>query len=485
MKTMKRIEVKDAGDSTPGGIWKAFVIFAALLLVFSVPASGWAQSGGMQQGGQGGMQGGMPPGGQGGMPQGGQGGMMGPPPGGGSSNYTLSGAYTVDGTTETASDKVITSDKEDVSGVYVVNNGKLTMTNPTVTTSGNSSSMDNSSFHGLNAVVLADKGGEITIKGGTLSSTGTGANGAMAVDSKAVINLTDVKIKATGGGGHGVMATQGGTINITNVDMETDGRSGAPIATDRGGGTINVQGGRVISAGGGSPAIYSTGVVNAKDLKGTATGSEGVVIEGKNQVNLTDCNITGSKLDGVMIYQSMSGDAEMGIAEYTMKGGSLSAAAGPLFLITNTKTEVLFSNVKTENPSGVLIEAAAKRWGNSGSNGGNLIFIADRQTLNGDIQVDAISTVDLTLKNNSKLTGAVNSDGKGKEMKLTIDKSSTWEVTGDSNLTGLEDKDGISGGTISNIIGNGHTVYYDQKTASSLKGKTYTLAKGGELTPKK
>jgi hypothetical protein len=412
-------------------------------------------------------------------------GMMGAPPGGGSGSYTLSGVYTVDGTTETVADKVITSKKKDVSGVYVVNKGKLTMTNPTITTSGNSSNEENSSFYGLNAIVLANKGGEVTINGGTLSSTGSGANGAMAVHEKAVINLNNVKIKATGGAAHGVMATLGGTINLKNVDMETYSRSGAPIATDRGSGTITAEGGHVTSEGAGSPVIYSTGVITATGLKGEAFGAEAVVIEGKNQVILTDCDIAGYKLDGVMIYQSMSGDAAMGKAYYTMTGGSLKAAAGPLFLITNTTAEVTFSNVKTENPSGVLIEAGAKRWGNSGSNGGKLNFIADGQELNGDIQVDKISTVALTLKNSSSLKGTVNADGKAKAMTLFMDRTSTWEVTGDSCLTGLEIEDGISGTTISNIIGNGHTVYYKPKGAKALGGKTYTLAGGGNLAPQK
>lgn len=470
MKREKRTGLKIGG----GNLSKALAVFASLFMLLFIAPAGCSSSGGGMSGGPGGMMGGMP-GGPGGI---------GAPPGGGSSSYTLSGVYTVDGTTETAADKVITSKKKDVSGVYVAGGGKLTMTNPTITTTGNSSNESNSSFYGLNAIVLANKGGELDITGGTLSSTGSGANGAMAVHSKAVINLTDVKIKATGGAAHGVMATQGGTINLVNVDMETYGRSGAPIATDRGSGTINVVGGHVFSAGQGSPVIYSTGVINATGLTGEATGSEAVVIEGKNQVNLTDCEISGSKLDGVMIYQSMSGDAAMGKACYNMTGGSLKAGAGPLFLITNTTTEVSFSNVKTENPSGVLIEADAKRWGNSGRNGGKLTFVADRQVLNGDIQVDKISTVALTLKNGSKLTGAVNSDGKGKEMKLVLDKTSSWEVTEDSYLTSLDDKEGISGATISNIIGNGHTVYYDKKKASVLGGNTYTLAKGGTLMPK-
>jgi len=85
-------------------------------------------------------------------------------------------------------------------------------------------------------------------------------------------------------------------------------------------------------------------------------------------------------------------------------------------------------------------------------------------------------TLKVTLSN-STLTGTV------KGAAMTLDKSSKWNVTGDSVLTSLSDSGGISGNNITNIYGNGHTVYYDKKLVENndLKGKTYNLAKGGKL----
>lgn len=59
-------------------------------------------------------------------------------------------------------------------------------------------------------------------------------------------------------------------------------------------------------------------------------------------------------------------------------------------------------------------------------------------------------------------------------------------MTGNSTLTSLTDPDGISGDSITNIIGNGFTVTYDGNLTenSELGGKVYTLANGGTLTPK-
>ena len=333
--------------------------------------------------------------------------------------------------------------------------------------------------------MLANSGGQVTIQGGTISTTGEGANGAMATESKAAIVISNARITAAGGGGHGVMATGGGSITCTNVNMDTKGRSGAPIALDRGGGTVTVTGGKIRAAGAGSPVLYSTGVLTVNDIDGESTGAEGAVIEGKNIVNVNNSILKGDKLCGAMIYQSFSGDAEVGVAHFNISGGRFEAAEGPLFRITNTVANVKMTQVKASAVSGIFIIAGAYRWGNAGSNGGHLTLTMDKQSINGNIEVDEISTINAALRNGSSLKGAIDANGKGKEIKLALDKSSTWEVTGDSYLTCLEDKAGISGSVVSNIIGNGFTVYYDKAASPALGGKTYTLAKGGKLIPKK
>jgi hypothetical protein len=392
--------------------------------------------------------------------------------------------FTVDGgDPQTETDKTYTSDTEDVSAVYVTNGGNLALNNPTIITSGNTSSQSNSSFFGLNAAVLATKGSTITIEGGTISTTGTGANGAISTDSGSLIILSDVIITATNDGGHGVMATNGGEFILTNVNMTTSGPHGAPIATDRGSGTITVTGGTVTSSGEGSPGIYATGVITVTDLTSISTGSEAVVIEGKNMVNVTNSTLKGEKLWGVMIYQSFSGDAEVGVASYTMTGGTLSAAVGPLFYVTNTVAEVTLTNVDASAASGKLINVSDGRWGTAGSNGGNLTFTANQQTLTGDIEVNDISTLSVILQNGSTLTGAINEANTGKKVNLTLDASSVWTVTADSYLTCLTNPDGISGGSITNITGNGHTVYYAPDACPALGGKTCQLNGGGTLAP--
>jgi hypothetical protein len=98
----------------------------------------------------------------------------------------------------------------------------------------------------------------------------------------------------------------------------------------------------------------------------------------------------------------------------------------------------------------------------------------------GTLVADSTSTLTAALQNQTTLQGNIQRAG------LTIDSTSAWNVTGNSILTTLADTSGISGLTITNVIGNGYTVYYDATLTAnaSLGGLTYSLVNGGKLMPK-
>jgi hypothetical protein len=331
--------------------------------------------------------------------------------------------------------------------------------------------------------VLAQSGGKVTLAGGTVTTTGNGANGIFAYGTS-IATASNITIKDTGQYAHGAMASGGGTVILTNVNIATAGANSGAIATDRGGGTITATGGTVTTSGQVSPAIYSTGNITVSGGTLSASGAEAAVIEGANSITLTDSHLSASKSGkwGVLIYQSMSGDSAGTKGTFTMSGGSLAYAAssGPLFYVTNSTGVISLKGVTVTAGGGVLIKAATGNWGTSGSNGGTVVFTADGETLTGDLVSDSASSIAATLQNSTTLTGTIDSAA------LMLDATSVWNVTGTSYLTSLSDASGISGTTITNIHGNGHTVYYDTSLAanSALGGKTYSLSGGGTLTPK-
>lgn len=397
-------------------------------------------------------------------------------------SVTGAGTYSQSGGTVTRSNQTIVASKQNESAVKITNSGVFRLTDSTVSKSGDTSSMDDSSFYGLNAAILAESGSRITLSNVTITTTGSGANGVFATGQGSTINLTEVTINCTNTGAHGVDATMAGTLNLVNVDIATAGNgASAGIATDRGGGTITVIGGTLTTSGTKSPPIYSTGEITVTGATMQATNSEAVAIEGKNSVTLTDTTISGAKSWGVLIYQSMSGDAEVGTGDFTMSGGMLTAEEGPLFYTTNTKAVINLKGATLVNPSGILLKASAGDWGTSGSNGAAVTFTADAEALDGNIVCDGISTVSLTLRNSTTLEGSINAEDTAKSVALTLDETSVWEVAGNSYLTSLTD----AGMTLANIHSNGHTVYYDASDSANswLNSETYDLPGSGELTP--
>jgi hypothetical protein len=390
--------------------------------------------------------------------------------------------YSQNGGTAAKSNQKFVASGKDTSGVKVTDKGTFTLTDSNVFTKGNTTAMEDSSFYGLNAGVLALSGSRITMTNGTITTRGTGANGAFAVGKGSVVELSKVKIDCLASGAHGVDATISGTVNCTDVDITTAGNgAAAAISTDRGGGTVTFTRGSAATSGTRSPCIYSTGAITVSDAKLTATGSEGIVIEGKNTVTLTNTTLSCLKQCGVMLYQSFSGDAGVGTSILTTTGGSLTAAAGPMFYITNTDAVIdLKGGTKLNSASGILIKAASGQWGNNGSNGGRLTFRADGESLIGDIVIDNISSVTAALQNKTTLKGTINKEDTAKVMSLALDETSVWEVTGTSYLTCLTDKDV----TLTNIHDNGHIIYYDLKNDANKwpGGKTYHLPGGGKLT---
>ena len=342
----------------------------------------------------------------------------------------------------TYSKETYTSTGDDENALRV-DGATVTLDGITVDKSGGATSnTENGDFYGVNAALLATGGATVTIKNATVTSSAQNGNGVFSYGS-------------------------GTTVNIS-------GNSSAAIRSDRGGGTVNVSGGSYTSNGYNSPAVYSTADITVENATLTANNSEALVIEGKNSITLENCTVTGNMSDtkgtssdenvhNVMIYQSMSGDADVGTSTFSMTGGSLTAKNGDMIYVTNTHCVLTLSGVtlKNEDSDGALLRvvgnSASHGWGTAGSNGAQVEFTADGQVLTGDIVVDTISTLTMTLKNGSSFTGTVNivENAQGgtavsNNAVVTVESGCTWTLTGNCTLTSL-----TNNGTINF---NGYTI---------------------------
>ena len=346
----------------------------------------------------------------------------------------------------------------------LVSGGTSTITNPTVTKTGSPTGRsDDYDFYGTNAAVLVYNGATLNIQGGSVTTDGSYAN-AVYAHGTGTINISDTTIQTSKNNSGGIMVTGGGTLTANNLTVTTSGNSSAAIRSDRGGGTMTINGGTYTVSGTGSPVIYSTADVTVNDATLLSTASEGVVVEGKNSVTLNNVTLTDTNTThngksttdkNIFLYQSMSGDASVGTASFSATDSTITTNRGDTFYITNTTAAITLKNNEIINNSGDFLRAEAAAWGSSGKNGGQVTMTLDDQEADGDIIIDSISTLDLTLKNGSVYTGTINGDHTAKSISLTLDQSSKLILTGDSYVSGLTNGDA----TNSNIIFNGHTLY--------------------------
>ena len=341
----------------------------------------------------------------------------------------------------------------------------------------------------FDAVIKVDSG-EKKIKNQKIESDEENKN-AIFVQNDGKVTAQGITIHTKKNGSRALYAAFGGTINAKKVDVTTEGEHCAAFATDMGEGTVTVDGGKALTKGKGSPVIYSTGEISVKNLTGLAENSEIAVIEGKNSVLIEKSNLSGGNgLDGevscgIMLYQSMSGDAGLGTANFTSKSSVLTnKSEGPFFYVTNTKGIINLENTKLDGNNKVFLLASGnssnRGWGKKGANGGAVEVNLLSQKVKGDIVADKISSVKLTLGAKSEYSGSVNAAKTGK-IDISIDKNAKIEITEDSYFNKFEDLDS----SFKNIRSNGHKIYYNKNLEENknLGGRTVILPDGGKLVP--
>ena len=318
---------------------------------------------------------------------------------------------------------------------------------------------------------MSDSNGDS--EGGDSSSMA--ASNQDSVDGTTEANIENVEITTYSDKSRGLDATYNGIINAKNVVINTNGQSCAALATDRGEGEVHVTNSELNTgvskqSGRGSPIIYSTGNITVANSVGTAHVSQIACIEGKNSIELSNCDLSAAAggnrqdngeyvdLGGVFIYQSMSGDADVGTSTFTAKDSVLSILSdsdcyesAPMFHVTNTKAIINLEKTELNFGSGTLLDVSGQsQWGTVGSNGGELTFNAKDETLDGNVIVDSISSLNMTLSSTSYV-GAINPSDDFGQTAVIIESGSDWTLDGDSHISSLENNGEINY--------NGHTLY--------------------------
>ncbi|BBA56419.1 hypothetical protein [Bifidobacterium bifidum] len=266
------------------------------------------------------------------------------------------------------------------------------------------------------------------IDGTDITASSSGSNGVFATDSGTAL-VNDTSIETMADNSRGLDATYGGTILANKITADTQGGHSAIVATDRGVGSISLADATLSTAGSGSPLLYSTGDIQVNNVSGTSSGSQIAGMEGLNTILIKDSTsestVTGKTAsdpiaNGIIIYQSTSGDAEASTGEHATfqsVDSTLSSAigSGSMFYFTNTTADVVLQNTEL------------------------------------DFDTDAATITD------NAAAGSGTGTASDAPITVNVDGTSTWVVTKDTTISALNVASGGDGNTVT-IAANGKTV---------------------------
>jgi outer membrane autotransporter protein len=386
--------------------------------------------------------------------------------------YGFSGSAAAGTATISADNVMVQTSGSQAVGVEANNYSNVTLHDGEVNTSGQSAhglynigTSANLSASGTAVFTTGDSsnaafnqaGGVMTLDNVSLQTSGDNSSGVQigvqgVVGNGSTQNVTDVSnstVLTSGTSAYGILASDNATLNAMNVRTYTNGAA-SPGAAAFFGAQVQYAGGVISTTGNASPAILVAGMPQTSGDPGTTPPSltvSGLTVNTSGQgspavqvASGANVSVSGSAL----ITRGAGSDAVLGWtydvttpASATFTNSTLTSAKGNGIHANGGVLDVTLNSSSVNAPAGYLMDADTRASSNLGS---VLNVVADASNLTGTSYADSNSTLNATLQN-----------------------SSVWQLTGDSNLTSL-------------TFDNGTLRYM---SAAELNLDAVTLAAGG------
>ena len=393
----------------------------------------------------------------------------------------LTSVYTINNETQTLNGDVFQSSSNNENALLVSEEGQLTLQNASIHKSGTITQSEAENSYGQNAALAVIGGSHASLTNTTITSSSPESNGVVVAGENSSIQATDLAITTIGDNSNGMDTTYNGQLEASNVNITTTGAYSAPVSVSQNHSKIHITGGKLSASHAVSPCLFSAGNLTVDSVTGSSQNNA-ASIEG-GSVTWLDSSFTSAGNYGILLYETS--DSTAGSSSFSSENSRLTATAtDSIFYATNTTAYIDLTNTIIDSSSNLLLNCSGNsngNWGEEGDNGAIVKLNADTQTLQGNIQCDSISEVSINLKNNSRLTGAVNTANTGDLVSMQLDSSSQWNVTDTSYVHVLKN----SNSNCSNTISNGNIIYYEDTNSANdwLDGETIELDNGGSLTP--
>ncbi|WP_126282365.1 autotransporter outer membrane beta-barrel domain-containing protein [Burkholderia stagnalis] len=303
----------------------------------------------------------------------------------------------------------------------------------------------------------------IALAGTRIAATGAGSDGLSSTGAGARISADAATVVTTAGDEAAGFAVSGvgSTLTAAGTAVATAGRNAAAIVIDGGSATLasatirttGAQADGLVARAGGRIADTGSSVVSA--VGNGATADSGGVL------TLMNTALTGATA-GIATSDTLANGATNRVA---VDGGSVTSTTGPAFAANGGTADIAVRNAtRVTAGNGTLLSLA---------NGSNVRFAASAANLAGDIVSDATSIGNVFLANGTTLTGAID------PVALTIDGTSTWNITANSTLSSLS-----NAGTVAFVAPAGdpaRAASYKSVTTGSYVGNGGTLRLNTDL----
>lgn len=342
---------------------------------------------------------------------------------------------------------------------------------------------------GAYAVWLASPTSSLVAKDLVAITSGDGALGIVAQGGQ--VSLVGGSIDTTGQSAHGVYAEGAGTvINTSNTlisvhNSQGSAATGGAGAVAFGGAQINLDGGSVTTSNGAMGLYSATGsTVTANKLAVTSDGdrAQGLVL---NSGGAIDAHAVVVKADGAgsVALGAYAGAVGQQNQAQIDAGSSLSAAQGSVIAVRGGQLDLALDTVTATGKS-LLDVDQGKLSDGTPVDYGTVSIRALNSTLAGDSLVSGKSAGSVSMQlDNTALTGRIQGLSS-----LNMQNASTWNLTGDSQLGNFTAKDSrvnfaaAGGFKTLNITGDlsGNTTFAMNTDLASQRGDLITV--GGTTT---
>lgn len=305
---------------------------------------------------------------------------------------------------------------------------------------------------GLNSTIVVSYGSQLKITNSKIETSVDYTNGIYVSGQKTKTYIIDTNINGYGIYNNGVVVATSGYLEMEHSNILTKFKSSPAIVVKSHKGQTVLNNVMLETTGGSSPLFKSSGTISITDSTGTANGSRFAVLNGGTltvkSTTLISAGASNNDTEEASGFQ-ITGKEHENIINLTDSSLNINSKmpyykTAIMFDIKSATSTLNLKNSQLNYGSNKLIKLADSE----------LTINCDNQTLDGDFELDKTSNLNINLKNNSLIMGAISSDSRN-NVKLNLDSTSKLILTEDTYLKELTNE--ITDNA--NINFNNHKLY--------------------------